>query len=383
MKISLDTNVLHQEGFNSQSMQVLSRLAKAGAVQVYIADLVSREHDSKRIHEISSKTQSIQQNIKDIKKQYLKSGIAISKLEEIEKNISDFEKNVETEILQSTSVWNRNLCISKLDLSSDLTSKLWDDYFLGCGAFKKPKNREDIPDAVIGLCITEAFKNEKVIVICKDGQLKGHLQNIKGFILHDDLAAFIASSEVQSSLSKLDSLDANIENLKTIMDSNNFHQAVMRYISAKGSDLEYAYWDDGDIENSELLAIPSHWGLRVEGLDPDTITNVSYGSITCIAPKHYILPIEFISTVNLSFAGSYLDWVHLPIIQKSRIEYDSMDGDGICDFYTSKNSRVVGQVVIHFLEELTPDSLLAHSGYIGHDNCKLDVEYVSGTISLI
>jgi hypothetical protein len=167
------------------------------------------------------------------------------------------------------------------------------------------------------------------------------------------------------------------------MDTDNFHKSVMQYISAKDSDLEYAYWDDGDIENSELLAIPSHWGLRVEGLNSSTITNISYGSTTCIGPNHYILPIEFNSTVTLSFAGSYLDWVHLPIIEKSNIEYDSMNGDGFCDFYTSKDARVVGQVAIHFLEELTPDSLAAHSDYIGHDNCKLDIEYVPGTISLI
>lgn len=81
MKITLDTNILYQEGYMSQNMQVLARLAEAGVVELYIADLVLREHDSKRLLDTNSKIQSICQNLRDISKIFPNQEFQLIKLE--------------------------------------------------------------------------------------------------------------------------------------------------------------------------------------------------------------------------------------------------------------------------------------------------------------
>jgi len=58
MKVTLDTNSLHQEGYCSQNMQILSRLSSAGEVDILVSELVLNEYDSKRALEVESKLQS-------------------------------------------------------------------------------------------------------------------------------------------------------------------------------------------------------------------------------------------------------------------------------------------------------------------------------------
>lgn len=383
MKITLDTNILHQEGYKSQNMQVLARLAEADLVKLYIADLVLREHDSKRLLDTTSKIQSINQNLKDINKIFSKSGMSVAKLESIESAISELAKETQENISNTTQAWLTELKISKLDFSMECYKKLWNDYFAGEGAFKKPKNRDDIPDAVIGLCIIESAKIDSMVVICKDGQLKGHLANENNLVVYDDLASFIASEEIQDLLSMLDSRSATIEKIKIIIDSDRFKKSVFDYIAAHKSDLWYACWQDDDIENTEVLPLPVRGSISIDGPLEDTIKDVVFGSVACIEPKHYVIPIQFFAQMPLSFVSYYMDWIHLPNDKKEGIDIDSMDGDGVGDFTMSRAARVTGQVVIYFLEEMTAETVLAHAEFIGHDKCKLDVEYVPGKLYLI
>lgn len=383
MKITLDTNILYQEGYMSQNMQVLARLAEAGLVELHIADLVLREHDSKRLLDTNSKIQSICQNLKDISKIFSKSGISVDKVGSIESALGELSAEVQHNISSSTSSWLTSLKVSKLDFSIDLYKQLWDDYFLGGGAFKKPKNREDIPDAVIGLCIMESAKIDSMVVICKDGQLKGHLTKANNLSVYDDLASFIASQEIQILLNALDSRSARIEKIKVAIDSKRFRESVFKYIAAYKSDLWYSCWKDDDIENKSVLPLPVRGGICIDGPLDDTIIDVTFGSVACVEPKHYVMPLEFFAEMPVSFVSYYMDWMHLPYDKKEGIDIESMDGEGVGDFNMSRKARVTGQVVIYFLEDMTAENVLAHAEFIGHDNCKLDVEYVPGKLYLV
>jgi hypothetical protein len=384
MKVSLDTNILHQEGFTSQNMQVLARLAAAGMVDIYVADLVLREHDSKRVSEISSKLQSINQGLQDISKHFSKLGIESVEIKRIESLVKIVEEELQEKISRSTVEWMNSCKVTRISFPAELYSKIWDDYFCGVGAFKKPKNRDDIPDAVIGLSITDfASKTEGMAIICKDTQLKCHLSDTSNLELYDDLAEFVASPAVQKSLSELDSRNSSIERIKSIIDSDLFKDAVMRYISAEESDLYYACWKGDDVEELHRLPMPIRGEIIIGGPVVETISGVEFGSVSCIGPKHYVIPLQFFAEMPICFAASYMDWVHLPNSLKESVEMDSMGGDGVCDFYLSKVGRVVGQIVIHFLEDLTAESVVVHAGYIGHENCRLDVEYVAGKVYLM
>lgn len=383
MKVTLDTNILHQEGYMSQNMQILRRLTEAGLIRLHIANLVLREHDSKRLQDTNSKIQSISQNLKDIGKVFFKSGISLEKIEQVEVALSKLEEDVEQNISSSTLNWLAALGVSELEFSMSQYKELWDDYFFGGGAFKKPKNREDIPDAVIGLCIMEFAKLEHMMVICRDGQLKGHLAKADNLSIYDDLAGFIASQEVQKLLGTLDSLSAKTEKIKEVLDSDRFHESILKYISADRSDLWYACWQDDDIENLDTLPLPVRGMISVEGpLDAKAI-DAAFGAVACVEPKHYVMPLQFFAKMPLTFVSHYTDWMYLPSNKREGVDIASMDGDGVGDFAMVKEARVTGQIVIHFLEDMTADAVLAHAEFIGHDNCKLDVEYVPGKLYLL
>jgi len=365
-------------------MQVLSRLAKADQVDLFIADLVLREYDSKRTQEIESRFQSIQDNLLEIKKLLIKSRSEIGPIEEIESYIRSAQPEVIKSVSESTDKWIEKNKISVHGFSLDAMSALWCNYFSGEGAFRKPKHRDDIPDAAISLCILEhVAAGEDLVVICKDGQLKRHLSTIRGLSLCDELGEFIAKEDVQSILRHLDSREASVESIKLILESENFQRQVMDYISQEKSDLFYACWKDDEIEDYHRLPLPLAGGIRADGPIIDSIGDVQFGTVSCIEPKHFVIPLEFRANLPVSFAVTYLDWLQLPEYQRNRFEFDSMDGDGICEIAALVCARVQGQIVVCLLEDMTAELVDTHAGFIGHENCDLDVEYVGGRVSLL
>lgn len=384
MKVTLDTNILHQEGYSSQNMQVIARLAEAKKIEVLVSDLVLREFDSKRMMEASAKFQSMLDNIADIKKTLAKSGMPVEGLNALEAEVKRCDDDVKGLLKKSTEDWLKVCGVTEISLGQELFASLWDSYFEGRGAFRKPKHREDIPDAAIGLCIANlASAGEKVSVVCKDGQLKGHLATCDGLNVYDELRDFIASEEVRDILKKLDSLDANVEQLKSVLEENRFQRSVMEYISEDKSDLYYACWKNEEVEDYHWLPLPLAGGIRVDGPIVESIGDVSFGAVSCVSPTHFVIPLEFVAKMPLSFAAGYGDWLQLADTQKQFFKIDSMDGDGICEFGTIKLARVVGQVVVHLLDDMNPAAVAEHASFIGHDNCKLDIEYVPGKVILL
>lgn len=384
MKVTLDTNSLHQEGYSSQNMQVLSRLSNAGEVDILVSDLVLGEYDSKRILETESKFQSVLDTFLEVKKLLAKSGVDVEIVEGLEEKVREAKPQVLRSISESSDVWKKSARVRVVELSPAGMSKVWVNYFNGDGAFRKPKHRDDIPDAAISQCILEAFNPEDgLAVICRDGQLKRYLGGVSDLTLCDELSEFIARDEVQGALRRLDSLDANVEAVKEVLQGEAFQSSVMEYISQEKSDLYYACWKDEEVENCHWLPLPLAGGIRADGPVIESISSVSFGSVSCIAPKHFVIPLEFNAKVPVSFAAIYFDWVHLPQNQKDKYYFDSMDGDGVCDFSVLMPARVLGQVVVCLLEDMTPALVEAHAGFIGHNNCHLDIEYVAGKVALM
>ncbi|MFJ3259413.1 PIN domain-containing protein [Pseudomonas sp. NPDC086581] len=387
MKITLDTNALHQEGYSSQNMQVLSRLSASGEVEVLVSELVLREYDSKRCLETDSKFRSVLDTFSDIKKLLLKSGVdegVLKRFEEVEGKIEGARSEVLSSIAKSTSIWRENSRIKVLELSAEGMGKVWMHYFSGEGAFRKPKHREDIPDAAISQCILEAFNPEiGLTVICRDGQLKRYLGGANGLVLCDELSEFIAKDEVQNILRRLDSQDANIESIKRSLKADSFQEAVMRYISQGESDLYYVCWKNDEVEGYHRLPLPLAGGIRVDGPDVESVDNIVFGAVTCIAPKHFVIPLEFTADVPVSFAAMYFEWLQLPQHQRDEYDFDSMNGDGVCEVSVVMPARVLGQVVVCLLQDMTPEVVETQAGFMGHENCLLDIEYVGSKIVLM
>lgn len=89
MRVSLDTNILHQEGYNSQSMRLLQRVIAAGEIELVLSKIVVREYETKRLMDFLSKTQSVKDGFRDIAKIFGRSGHEVSELSSLDAQLTE------------------------------------------------------------------------------------------------------------------------------------------------------------------------------------------------------------------------------------------------------------------------------------------------------
>lgn len=383
MRVSLDTNVLHQEGYSSQSMRLLQRVVTAGALELVLSQIVVREYETKRLADLLSKTQSVKDGFKEIAKIFGRSDQDVPSLAEVEAAFTGLLPELQARLDDTAKSWLENLKVTILDLHPELYEQVWDDYFRGKGAFRKIKSREDIPDAVIGLSIEKLVGDGKpLIFICKDGRLKDYVSQFPHVRVFSELPELIRSAEFEKVLSELDARDKVIDEFKKVIGSTTFLNDAMAYFSAKDSDFDYSYWEDGMIENQGELPLHAWRGVSASGPIVSSIDNVRFGTVSCVNPRHYVVTVTFDADLPISFVGDYADWIHAPDEVKRAVEICSANGDGACEFVVKKRAVVVGEIVVHLLESEEPRSLLIHSKYIGTENSPLDVEFVPNKVIL-
>lgn len=381
MRVSLDTNVLHQEGFKSQSMRLLQRLISAGFVKLYISRIVLREHDTKRQTETCSKLQSARDNLLEINKAFSKSGAQMSVLSKLESEIAKLAPDLDANREASTEAWLRDFEVEIIEADAKIYESSWDDYFSGGGAFKRPKNREDIPDAVIARSLERlASDGGELTFICKDGQLKKFMSEVSGVQVFSELSEFISSTDAVRKLDELDSHDKAIEAYKAAIGSDEFLTGVVKYFSASGSDFQYATWQGEEIENKSGLPLVAYGDPVVKGVVAPSVTKLRFGPVASIAPRHYVVPISFTANARFIFLADYNEWLQAPDDVKEWVDVISSDRVGLCKFSALQTCDITGQVDIHLLESVTPKELLIHAKYIGADDSPLDIEFIPGKV---
>ncbi|WNN41285.1 PIN domain-containing protein [Pseudomonas inefficax] len=381
MRVSLDTNVLHQEGFNSQSMRLLQRLIIAGFVKLYISRIVLREHDTKRYTETCSRLQSVRDNLLEINKAFLKSGAQMSALSRLESQIEKLAPDLDASREASTEAWLRDFQIEIIEADAQVHELAWDDYFSGNGAFKRAKNREDIPDAVIARSLERlASDEEELTFICKDGQLKKFMSEVPGVRVFSELSEFISSPDAVNKLNELDSHDKAIEAYKAAIASEEFLVGVIKYFSAPESDFQYATWQGEEIESKSGLPLVVYGEPVVKGVVAQSVKSLRFGPVASLAPRHYVVPISFTANARFIFLADYNEWLQAPDDVKEWVDVISSDRAGLCKFSALQACEITGQVDIHFPEGVTPESMLIHANYIGADDSPLDIEFIPGKV---
>lgn len=381
MRVSLDTNILHQEGYMSQSMRVLHRLVVAGTVKLVISRMVIREFETKRLAEISSRMQGAGDSLKDISKLFSKANVDVPTLRSFVSQLNDLLPELESRIKETTDKWLSDFKVELVDVKPESYEGIWNDYFTGDGCFKRPKNRDDIPDAVISSSLEGLISDgEPLAFVCKDGQLKLHFGGFSNVEVFGELSDLIRSPSFERMLHALDAQDKAIDEFKVAIGSEGFLKNVMRYFSSPESDFHYAYWEDDQIENQGTLPLAVFGGISAGGLVVSSIRKEQFSNVTCVDPGHYVVPVSFSADISISFIGDYGEWLHSSDEVKRTVSVDSANGDGVCEFSVLRNVTIIGEIVVHMLKKEEPHSLLIHSKYIGTDESPLDVEFVPGKI---
>lgn len=382
--VVLDTNILHEEGLFSRNMQLLGRLAIAGAVVIYVPDLVKREYLTRRVGDASSKLQSIHAGLTAILKKTDRSNQIYAELTSSQTTLSNIAKTIHEAVDKDFDRWMTANNVELLHFEPLQVSAIFDDYFSGRGVFRQAKSREDLPDAFINACVqTLLGKTKNLDVIVKDGAFRQHLQKVEGITVFDDLETYMQSEKIVECISVLDAKSDRTDRLKQFFASEAFTSHLTAYLRTATDQMSDIYIEEEDIYGQENLEMESAFAARVSSPKADTIEQVEVSAINQIDEGHFSLEISFIAATPLSFCGDYRELTALPQDRQNRINMDSMGGDGVCDLGEERKVAFSGHAELRFDSQYSAETLASHTEYLDSHNSKIKVEIEIDTAAIL
>lgn len=374
INVIFDTNILYQEGLASRNMQLLKRLTLAGDVEIYIPELVKREFLTRRVMESIEKLKDTYKNLSFVLKKINKDNELHSKVIEIQKYTRYIEDCLETEIACDFDKWVQDYKTTILPFEVNCMNEVFDEYFLGGGVYRKPKSREDIPDAIICSSIKKLLVDKgSLTVIIKDGFFKKHLESIENINVLDSLEEFFALHENKTRLEQLDALSVKTESIKEYLASQAFNEDLLDCLVKSKELIEGIYLEEDQIRSKELLGIDS-FGERVNFPQAENIRDLHISNVVCLSEGIFSLEVTFITNASLNFCGEYSDYMSLAKDANRSVSSDSMNGDGICDLAESRYLIFTGYLQLNIEDELSVDELKIHCKYLGSEKSVLEID---------
>lgn len=372
--VVVDTNILHQEGLYSRNMQLLVRLASYGYVEICVPEIVKREFVSKRFLDSSEKLRDARNGLASILKKVNKETEFHSEVMNFHQGIRSIESSLESQINEDFDGWVKTSKVVILPFEESCMKSVLDEYFSGGGVYRKPKHREDIPDAIIFSSIRSLLKDRgEIEVIVKDGAFRKHLDTFETINTHSGLSAFLELEENKSSLKQLDKISEKVESIKSFFTTNEFVESLHKALKVRNDDIEEIYLEEDQIQNKDFLLIDS-FGENLNYPSPEDITDLKLVSVERLADFTYSIEVEFITSARLNYCATYSDYMYLEEDTYRDVSFDSMNGDGICDLSEILRFKLSGNIDLTVTEEMSLDELKAHSKYLGNDDCEIKIE---------
>jgi len=370
--IVLDTNILHQEGLESRNMQLLSKLSNSGELKIYVPEMVRREFVSKKILESHDKLIEAKNALIEISKKLLKNDPLRETLSDQEKNLTSLTDSVSSALKVQFENWAREANAVELKADPAALDSIIDSYFSGAGAFRKPKNREDFPDAFVNQCIESlANKHDKIYIAIKDTAFKKHLETIPNITLSDSLKDFFQLEELQALNAKIDGLLKNVEALKEYLSGQQFIDRLIEYLTSNEDPLSSIYVEEQNIDGINNLDIDS-FGVSINYARADKVNVIDFSNPTYIDKGHYSLDVELATTASIHYCAYHMDYVQLAQQRIKNIDQTSMDGEGVCDLSEDYLVTLQGTIEILFDGEWSVEELDTHSAYLNTKKTKIE-----------
>nr|WP_284507903.1 PIN domain-containing protein [Caballeronia sp. GACF4] len=343
----MDTNILHQEGLVSANMQLLGRLAIAGLVQVYVPELVRREFLSKKSELAHS---AIADSMKGLlladKKVGNKTGFHNS-VQDVQLTLETLDLKIDEAIEADFKEWEQSTKCILIPFNTQSIEQLFDGYFSGTGPYRRPKARDDIPDAVISACIARlASEQPYTYVVVKDGVLKNHLSSIEKIEVTEDLSAFFAVDQIKDCITELDQQLANVVELKELFARADFRGALSDFLRRATEQFRDVYVEDGEVHGKHRLKIDS-FGVSVNYASATDIEELSFGEVIFLEDGRFSIPLQLRTTAEIHFCADYSDYLALLPPRNESVRETSMNGDGICDLEEVRKVNLIGDIEIN------------------------------------
>ena len=367
----LDTNVLRQEGLNSRNMQILRRLTTSGEVDLLVHEVVAREFKSQRTLEVQAQVEKIADAITEMSRQVDAKGASHRDLAEMRSKVAELAEAAKQEVETDFTAWLTSTGAHWIAFEPDGMRQVLDDYFVGGGAFRKPKHRDDMPDAIVATGIRALLsKYQTLHIAVKDGAFRRHLQTEPKYRLVDGLTGFFALEMVAKITKALDDKEKDLDAQIKIFASEAVKTRLVEYVRNAKDLLENVYVEEENLTGLEELEMHII-GASLNFAQADAISNVDFGEPTLVDSGHCSMPVIMRTRAQIHYGASYGE---VMAFKDSReIDNWSMDGDGICDLIEVRDVDLIGFLDLRFTPELTPAALETHTEYLRAKEPKIEI----------
>ncbi len=367
----LDTNVLRQEGLNSRNMQILRRLTSSGEVDLLVHEVVAREFKSQRMLEVQAQAEKIADAINEMGRQVDAKGASHRDLAEMRSKFAEIAEAAKKEVETDFIAWLKWTEAHWIAFEPEGMRQVLEDYFVGAGAFRKPKHRDDMPDAIVATGIRAMLlKYQTLHIAVKDGAFRRHLQTEPKYTLVDGLTEFFALEMVTRITKGLDDKEKDLDAQTKLFTSEAVKTRIVEYLRNAKDLLNEVYVEDQNLAGLEVLEMHII-GASLNYAQAGDISNVEFGEPTLVDSGHFSMPVNIRTRAQIHYGASYGEVV---AFEDSRdIDNWSMDGDGICDLIEVRDVDLIGFVDLMFPPGLTPAALETHTEYLQAENPKIAI----------
>lgn len=375
INVLLDTNILHNEGLFSHNMQILGRLASERKIEIYLPELVKREFISRRASEALSKLQSVHTGLNEVLKRIDRKNLVHINIGALQTSLNTAGTEIENAIMKDFEDWQNSHKVNLLPLDSAATHTVFDEYFSGTGVFRKPKHRDDIPDAFINTSIQSLLKEKlELNVVIKDGAFRQHLAKTSGVLLFEDLDSFLNTPKIIECINQLDAQSARTESLKQLFCSTPFKANLFEFLKTAHDQVSDVYLEDEDISQKEVIGLNSAFGFRINYPVADKISNFQIHSASQINDGLFSLGISFKTVASIDYCGYLPELLNLPEKRRAEIEEMSMNSEGISDLSELRHVELHGHLALQFDPNFSVETLKALSQYLDTQKSSIAVE---------
>ncbi|MCK2320796.1 PIN domain-containing protein [Escherichia coli] len=340
LHLVLDSNVLHEEGLNSNDMKLLKKYTDKGLIRIHLPSLVAKEFVTRKSNNLIDGLEKSKQSLDSVERDAR--GISEELLEcfdELKKKIINAKNDIGNKPQECFDRWVQDFKVSIVDTIPDSVNEVFNDYFLGKGVFRKPKAREDIPDAFICVTIINLLSEfGSIVVVNKDKAFRKHLSE------YDKIQVLQSLREVFS-LKGIDLLED--ESMLDLIHSAEFVSALSQYLRQRPDAFEYVYLHEDEISKIALIG-QRIYGASIEVENYNDIANASISDARSIDEHTYSALLSFDMNVNINYITDYGTFLDIERTHGRRPEMESMNGDGICDVSENALTKFYGDLTVKF-----------------------------------
>jgi hypothetical protein len=294
--IVIDTNIYHKDQTRTKlPFQALTRLCKAGVVQLHIPYVVEREFQTQLVSGAKEKLESTQKGL-DYLIQYESKAERLTSMKSLLEDLIADEAEIIGNVDASFLTWAATVGAVRHAISEANAKAAFEAYFLGTSPLTSPKVRSDIPDSFIFQTIVDLSKTStQLFVISSDGKVAQASDALEGITVYKNLGSFIETDAIQEEILHLDVVE-NLPLIRAALEKHETENNEISYVLRKDANEKIV----GRTVHSHSIPDDNHEATIQGYYDPENI-EMDLNSLLYFGGGEFGLPYSYTTTVELVY----------------------------------------------------------------------------------